>query len=385
MKERMKRVGKWLCSGMLGLALTTTAARGDSAAGFFRAEAPSNGTVLVSMPFHPFAEGRLDDVLRGTLAPGVIPGEGADASLWIADAQSMTNAWLQAPGEDGAPRWVTGNDPADASPFDFPLSAGDALFIRNFQSASAHVFLSGLVPFEASRPVFVQPGLNLLSSGFPADMPATNAAFEGMRPFLRLWDVASQSYAAVSNGLVPWTAGFWAERTATNAAEWTRPSPFPGGLARDNLPPGIAGLELDPAAPSASLVLSSTPGAEVPIDILARTPSQDAAFSLSGWSHADRVGSQRAARLAWRDPELAAPGALLAAPGRFYLVGDAAIDADGDGLSDVLERHVYGTNPLDADTDGDGVADLDEYRQGRDPRAPAVPGTLGLRVLTPME
>ena len=38
-----------------------------------------------------------------------------------------------------------------------------------------------------------------------------------------------------------------------------------------------------------------------------------------------------------------------------------------------------------ADTDGDGVADLDEYRQGRDPRAAAVPGSLALRVLTPME
>ena len=78
MNDKMDRTGKRLCAGMLGLALTTTAARGDSAAGFFRAEAPSNGTVLVSMPFHPFAEGRLDDVLRGTLAPGSILGEGAD-------------------------------------------------------------------------------------------------------------------------------------------------------------------------------------------------------------------------------------------------------------------------------------------------------------------
>lgn len=58
MNDKMDRTGKWLCAGMLGLALTTTAARGDSAAGFFRAEAPSNGTVLVSMPFHPFAEAR---------------------------------------------------------------------------------------------------------------------------------------------------------------------------------------------------------------------------------------------------------------------------------------------------------------------------------------
>ena len=373
MKDRMNRMGLWLGAGMLGLALTATAARGDSAAGFFRAEAPSNGTVLVSIPFHPFAEGRLDDVLRGTLAPGVIPGEGADASLWIAEAQAMTNAWLQAPGEDGAPRWVTGNDPADATPFDLPLSAGDALFIRNLQPAPAHVFLSGLVPFDPDCPAAVQPGLNLLSSGFPFDMPATNAAFEGMRPFLRLWDAAGQSYAAVSNGLVPWTAGFWAERTATNAVEWVRPSPFPGGLARDGMAPGIAGLDLDPAAPSASLVLSSTPGAEVPIDILARTPSQDAAFSLSGWSHADRVGSQGAARLVWRDPALDAPDALFGTSGRFYLVGDAAVDSDEDGLSDVLERHVYGTDPLDADTDGDGVADGVEIARSSLPLVPDAP------------
>jgi len=145
MKDRKKRVGACLAAGMLGLASTTTGARGDSAAGFFRAETPSNGTVLVSMPFHPFAEGRLDDVLRGTLVPGAIPGEGADASLWIAEAQSMTNAWLQAQGEDGAPRWVGGTSAEDATPFEQPLSAGDALFIRNRQPAPAHVFLSGLV------------------------------------------------------------------------------------------------------------------------------------------------------------------------------------------------------------------------------------------------
>ena len=47
---------------------------------------------------------------------------------------------------------------------------------------------------------------------------------------------------------------------------------------------------------------------------------------------------------------------------------DEVIDTDGDGLSDDVERDVYGTNPLLADTDADGVADgeeLDLY--GTDP------------------
>jgi len=37
-------------------------------------------------------------------------------------------------------------------------------------------------------------------------------------------------------------------------------------------------------------------------------------------------------------------------------------DTDGDGLSDSLERSVYGTDPTDADTDGDGYPDGMEVR-----------------------
>ena len=40
----------------------------------------------------------------------------------------------------------------------------------------------------------------------------------------------------------------------------------------------------------------------------------------------------------------------------------AVADSDGDGLSDLAERHVYGTNPNDADTDRDALPDGDEIR-----------------------
>jgi len=40
-----------------------------------------------------------------------------------------------------------------------------------------------------------------------------------------------------------------------------------------------------------------------------------------------------------------------------YQVSVGEADTDGDGLSDGLEVHVFGTDPLEKDTDGDGISD----------------------------
>jgi hypothetical protein len=68
--------------------------------------------------------------------------------------------------------------------------------------------------------------------------------------------------------------------------------------------------------------------------------------------------------------------ATLAAVSGFALAGGdatalaaAAIDTDGDGLSDDQEIHRYGTDPLVADTAGDSLLDGFEVLQaGTDPR-----------------
>ncbi len=49
--------------------------------------------------------------------------------------------------------------------------------------------------------------------------------------------------------------------------------------------------------------------------------------------------------------------------------GGAGTDRDGDGLYDIDETSVYGTNPDVADTDGDGVDDGEEVYLGTDPRS----------------
>ncbi len=54
-------------------------------------------------------------------------------------------------------------------------------------------------------------------------------------------------------------------------------------------------------------------------------------------------------------------------PNRFYLVGNAGLDTDGDDLPDARETLVHLTDPLDSDTDSDGYPDGAELNRGTDP------------------
>ena len=51
----------------------------------------------------------------------------------------------------------------------------------------------------------------------------------------------------------------------------------------------------------------------------------------------------------------------------FYVLGNADIDSDGDGLSDAIEIYVTKTCPTNPDTDGDGLSDGWEIGHGMNP------------------
>jgi len=176
---------KFTTTMLLGVSagLSACVAQAESAAGFVHAEVPSNGMALVSMPFHPFGSGLLDDVLQGRLVGDDNPHSSDSMSLWLNDSQAMTNAWLGSfpdnPELDG--HWVAGTSSADARLFDLSFSSGDAFFIHNRQPFPAHVFVSGSVPLDATTDVGVFPGLNLLSFAYPSSGSATNALLDGMQ------------------------------------------------------------------------------------------------------------------------------------------------------------------------------------------------------------
>lgn len=61
----------------------------------------------------------------------------------------------------------------------------------------------------------------------------------------------------------------------------------------------------------------------------------------------------------------------MQAESAFYLAGFSDVDTDGDGIPDLLEIYVFGTNPESADSDGDDVSDyLEIYIFGTDPWNP---------------
>lgn len=54
---------------------------------------------------------------------------------------------------------------------------------------------------------------------------------------------------------------------------------------------------------------------------------------------------------------------------------EIALDSDGDGILDVMEEKVYGTNPNKADSSGDGISDWEKvYRYGLNPHVPDTAG-----------
>ncbi len=55
------------------------------------------------------------------------------------------------------------------------------------------------------------------------------------------------------------------------------------------------------------------------------------------------------------------------AEARLYQVGDATLDTDGDTLSDARETLLHETDPKNADTDTDGLADGEELKHRLDP------------------
>ena len=78
---------------------STVHVRAESAAGIVRTDIEPDGSTLLGLPFHPFNDGRLDDVLHGWFLGGGDWLDADAASLWFADSQSWSNAWF---GSDGA-------------------------------------------------------------------------------------------------------------------------------------------------------------------------------------------------------------------------------------------------------------------------------------------
>ena len=87
------------------------------------------------------------------------------------------------------------------------------------------------------------------------------------------------------------------------------------------------------------------------LDIFAITDLLDISADGSGWNLTATMEHNL-------DPLLFVAG--ITDPLKFWCAGNATIDSDNDGLSDIREIHLFGTDRYLRDSDGDGITDGDE-------------------------
>ena len=299
----MKNIGSVLSLRLLAIAITAALpeveVRAESAAGIVRADVGAEGYALLGLPFHPFGEGRLDDVLHGRFLGGGDWLEADSASLWLADSQSWSNAWF---GLDGAWQGLE----------DFEFAAGDAFRFNNRRDAPLSVFLKGAVPYDDDINTVLFPGLNLVSSPYPTTVEDGDTG---------------QVY--------PIGSGFWILSDGSGVASMSWQSPYAAtGAGDDGGTPRIVGIDIDESVPAAVVQID---GGGKTVDIISLNVDRSGAFAFEGWNHEARVDMSGSGEFLWNDPGFAA---FLADPenaARFYLVGDASVDSVGDGISDVFE------------------------------------------------
>lgn len=306
----------------------------DDAVGVMAVSAPGSAPVPFALPFEPFGDGR-----PGAFLSGPFVGDGDDARsdrLLHFFGHSVTGAVRSAAG------WIAPGDGTLGSVL--PAAPGDAFVLETAPSSGPfrfHVF--GRVPSAATLADELLPGMNLVSFGYPYvvttnDLPPGIAPVSSADPF-------------------SWCSALWISNAAPDAVSWVRRRPY--GIPSAGAP-AVTGLSVAPDGSAAELSVDS---AGRPTDVLGLVSSNG--FDAAGWTHLARLPPQ--AGFAWRDPLLAAR--LEGVGSVFYLVADASRDGDSDGIPDELERRVYGTSPLLADTDGDGVPDGLEIAWRDDPLA----------------
>jgi hypothetical protein len=310
--------------------------------GYVRIEIPPRQRALAAYPFQaldPDVSAVLEDQLTGAASA-------ADADrllFWDAEQQQYVTAFkanpADSPDRDGG-RWRHTDEAS--TPLAWNLEPGTAFYVENRQDVSQNVYLAGAAVMDASQSRWLWPPLNLVGSPYAGALPASAADWPdgelvGDEP-LRLG------------------AGYWYRLRQEEPDVWTAARPYADVFGAAAFLPRIRALRV--VGGGAEVELWFEAGAAVRLEVYTRAVQPDETPDLErGWSVAAELtpagaaGKTEAGWWVWRQPIDPEPQA------RLYLVADADLDEDGDGLPSARERFVLQTDPTQPDTDGDGFSD----------------------------
>lgn len=372
--------------------------------GFVRVRVPANDKILVSIPFLPFDES-VSSVLSGqpagdTNAPGVQRVMKWDSEEGVYECAVK----VQGSGDGELDEvWLTDLESRVSS--ELTIIPGESFWIENESAREHNLYLWGHVVLDESISLQVEPGVNLIAYPFStyrsvadatlleqSDLADTLSAFAGGQYWtaafgenggLQWVSSVDGSTSGVPAFLEP-GGGYAYCRNTTNALHWTEALPYADRFPTGG-PPCVVSMTANDQGSEVSLCIACSGSDGETLDIMYQDAvAGERLCSTSGWRLADKAISTAIAAdrtelmdaeesnsistISWTDAGFGR-GRVNTVSVRYYLIGRADIDSDGDQIPDARESFVYGTDCDNADSDGDGMPDGWELRNGLDPRS----------------
>ena len=295
---------------LLLISLSATAAPNTSSepVGVLHVEVPTNSSVLIALPFHPF-DGDIQ-ALIGDQLTGKTNELNADLiQKWDVVLQQYTNAYLA--GETGGSQdgiWFSDFATWTTSTLSFAI--GDGFFVASRQSVTQHLYLAGEVPLNATNTVSLSSGLSLFGYPFIATLPLNSSDLlsdgaigasvqtnadqvtdtlnsdiywllnDSGSPHHLKWLLGTN----LSNFALKPGEGYWYQHQGTNALSWSEARPYANPFVVSTNPPSVTGVAVDAGGSNVTLSISTTGATNETLDVLYQDVSRTSSMQVVTWS-----------------------------------------------------------------------------------------------------
>ena len=214
---------------------------------------------------------------------------------------------------------------------------GEGFWLVNNQTTSQIVFLTGEVALSPSNTALLYPGLNLVGYPYSSPLPLNETALGALTDRVDILNARAEAPAGDEAVL---GKGYWVKSLSEECIVWTEIRPYENVFPESGLPDIRAVSAKDGSCVALSIDCEGAAGLDVFYQDLTPTSRFD---TVGNWQLAEpNLSATGRSQLEWVDSgskNRAAPGEIL---GRYYLVGRADIDLDGNGVPDAREAFVNG-------------------------------------------
>lgn len=305
--------------------------------GFIRIEVPAESRRLVSCPFDAF-DPAVTSVLAGQLTADADMDQADHIIKWDSQDLSYVQAVRRVDG------WYALGTNTEVG--ELTIVPGEGFWIDNRQAYTQSVMLAGEVLLSPSNTTSFVQGLSLWGYPYASAVALQDA---------RIWDVLTNSSdrlidaagEPVSGQQTVMGQGFWYEHNTADCVVWSELRPYADEFTCTNPSVSIKKIEVLEEGTVVALHIANAAATSTSVDVYWQDLASEQPFSGEcGWHLAGgQLGLDASATIIWEDRGGTNRLGVSTVPGRYYLVGRTDLDSDSDGVSDVRERFVHGTDP----------------------------------------